>query len=87
MISETTTQRNMKLSKNQIAAMKLMQKYPNDMIMFNGVMTGGHGGRVKKNTLNSLVNLGLVSQGKLTEKGKQLIIEPSKNTDAVEGES
>ena len=33
----------MKLSKNQIKALKVLSKYPDAMIMWNGVLTGGHG--------------------------------------------
>lgn len=60
----------MKLSENQKDAIKTMRQYPNDIVMWNGCMTGGHGVRVKLNTINSLKRLGIVEGGKLTTFGR-----------------
>jgi hypothetical protein len=62
----------MKLTDNQKKAIINMRKYPNDMVMFNGYMTGGHGVKIKLNTLNALKRLGIVKDGKLTQLGKKV---------------
>lgn len=61
----------MTLTDTQKEAIKLMMRYPNEMIMHNGWLTGGWGVRIKLNTVHSLEKKGLVYRGKLTEKAKQ----------------
>lgn len=61
----------MKLSKEQKRTIEILNKYPKDMIMFNGWITGGHGIRFNMKTVESLKKRGLIYNGKLTEKAKQ----------------
>jgi hypothetical protein len=42
--------------------------------MFNGVLTGGHGVKINKNTINSLSVKKIIYRGKLTELGKTIEI-------------
>lgn len=61
----------MKLSKTQIEAVELLRKYPNEMIMFNGCLTGGHGTqKINRNTIGSLKNLGIIENNKITYFGR-----------------
>lgn len=64
----------MKLTKSQIETILILRKYPNDMIMFNGHMTGGHGVKIKLNTFKSLERLGIIENGKLSSFGKLVVI-------------
>lgn len=59
----------MKLTENQKEAILKMRKYPNDMVMFNGYMTGGHGIKIKLNTIRALERLKIIENGKLTQLG------------------
>lgn len=59
----------MKLTENQKEAILKMRKYPNDMVMFNGYMTGGHGIKIKLNTIRALKRLKIIENGKLTQLG------------------
>ena len=62
--------KTMKLTKNQKEAILNMRKYPNDIVMFNGYMTGGHGVKIKLNTIKALERLGIIENGKLTQFGR-----------------
>ena len=61
-----------KITTNQKCAIKTLRKYPNDMIMFNGRLTGGHGVKINLSTVNALRRLNLIYDGKLTELGKTI---------------
>lgn len=60
----------MKLSTTQQDALNKLGKYPNDRVMHNGFITGGHGMKFKLRTIESLEKKGLVDRGKITELGK-----------------
>jgi hypothetical protein len=63
-----------KLSEKQKEAIAVLRKYPNDMVMFNYWMTGGHGIRLDARTVESLKKRGIISGGKLSELGKNITI-------------
>lgn len=54
-----------KLTMKQANAIDLIAKYPKDMVMDSGWMTGGHGIKIDLRTLNSLKRMGAVVQGKI----------------------
>lgn len=56
-----------KLSEKQQQLIDTLNKYPNDMIMFNGYMTGGYGIKFDKRTINSLKDRGILFNGKLVK--------------------
>jgi hypothetical protein len=60
------------LTKIQKEAIINMRKYPNDIVMFNGYMTGGHGVKIKLNTISALERLGIIENAKLTDFGRIL---------------
>jgi hypothetical protein len=57
---------------NQQKVIDILLKYPKEMIMFNGWITGGHGIKFDMRTIQSLKNKGIIQNGKLTDKAKQL---------------
>lgn len=64
----------MKLSKAQISALEILQKYPNETVMHTGWITGGHGIKFVMKTIYALSDRGLISYGKITESGKNFKI-------------
>ena len=64
----------MKLSNSQCEALKVLRKYPNEIIMNDGWITGGHGIRFNLKTIGSLINKGLIEHKwagiRLSELGK-----------------
>lgn len=61
---------NMKLTQSQDNVVFVLEKYPNDMIMFNGWITGGHGIQFDMGTVNSLTRKGIIINGKLSTEFK-----------------
>ena len=58
----------MKLSEKQQYVINILRQYPNDMIMFNGFITGGHGIKFDLRTVESLKKRGIIENGKLIQK-------------------
>lgn len=57
----------MKLTENQKKVIETMRKYPNDIVMFDGWMTGGHGVKFDLKTVDSLKAKGVIVDGKLSD--------------------
>jgi hypothetical protein len=55
----------MKLTDKQQSVIDTLKKYPNDMIMHGGWMTGGHGIKLDLRTVESLRKKGIIEGGKL----------------------
>lgn len=63
----------MKLSKTQIEAIKVLRKYPSAIVMLDGYLTGGHGIRLDKRTINALhKNKLLTFDRRISELGKTI---------------
>jgi len=58
--------KTIKLSPKQQQVVDTMKKYPLDMVMFNGCMTGGHGVSFELRTINALQSKGIIVNGRLT---------------------
>jgi len=56
------------ISQSQDNVIFVLRKYPNEMIMHNGWLTGGHGIQFDMRTINSLVKRGIIINGKLSEQ-------------------
>jgi len=54
-----------KLTDKQQNVIDILKKYPNDMIMHGGWMTGGHGIKLDLRTVQSLRKKGIIECGKL----------------------
>jgi len=54
-----------KFTDNQQKVIDILNKYPNEMIMFNGWITGGHGIKFDMRTVESLKKKGIIKCGKL----------------------
>lgn len=54
-----------KLSQSQNNVIFILQKYPNEMITYDGWLTGGHGIQLDMRTVNSLKKRRLIVGGKL----------------------
>ena len=54
-----------KLTEKQQKVIDILEKYPNEMIMFNGWITGGHGVKFDMRTVESLKKKGIIEGGKL----------------------
>lgn len=68
-----------KLSEKQKEALLILRKYPNDIVMYDGWLTGGHGVKMNLNTVEALKNKGLVEwtgerRGRISELGKTISI-------------
>lgn len=57
-----------KLSAKQQETVEILERYPNEMIMFNGWLTGGHGIKFNKSSVEALKKKGVIYQGKLTKQ-------------------
>jgi len=55
----------MKLTDKQQSVIDTLKKYPNDMIMHGGWITGGHGIKFDMRTVESLKKKGIIEGGKL----------------------
>lgn len=67
----------MKLSTNQIKTIKVLREYPNDMAMYDGWLTGGHGIKLNLKSVQSLKDKGLIEKwgekrGTISELGKTI---------------
>lgn len=67
----------MKLSAKQKEALRILQKYPNEIVMTNGSLTGGHGVRLDMRTVISLKERGLIEtwgerRDRISELGKSI---------------
>lgn len=60
--------KKLSLSERQQKVVDTLKKYPKDMIMFNGCMTGGHGVKFDLRTVESLKRKGVIVNGKLNEE-------------------
>lgn len=58
--------KSIKLSPQQWEVVNTLKKYPNDMVMFNGHITGGHGICFKSRTINALIEKGVIVDGRLS---------------------
>jgi hypothetical protein len=54
-----------KFTPNQQKVIDILTKYPNEMIMHNGWITGGHGIKFDMRTVESLRNKKVIVNGKL----------------------
>ena len=59
--------KKLSLSERQQKVVDTLKKYPKDMIMHNGCMTGGHGVQFDLRTVEALKRKGVIVNGKLTE--------------------
>lgn len=48
----------------------MLKKYPRELVMDDGYITGGHGIQFDLRTINSLKRKGIIVNGKLSEKYK-----------------
>lgn len=62
-------QKRIKLTALQVKTIKVLQEYPNAIIMTNMYLTGGHGVKLDLRTVRSLQNKGLIEYNKLSQKG------------------
>lgn len=61
------------LTERQKAAIRILRKYPYDIIMNDGWLTGGHGIRIDKTTFKALRMKDLVTSGRrISELGKTI---------------
>lgn len=70
----------MKLSKSQIETIRVLRQYPDDIVMCDGWLTGGHGVRLNLGTVNALKKRGLIEnwgerRGRISEIGKTCELE------------
>lgn len=64
----------MKISDSQLKALRTLFKYPQDSVMFNGHITGGHGVKFNLATVYALKSKGLVTPGgRISEEGKAIV--------------
>lgn len=73
-------QSKMCLTENQIEIIKTMRKYPDDMIMQDGFLTGGHGVKFNMASVRVLKKRKLIEtwgerRNKLSELGKTITLE------------
>ena len=57
--------KEVKLTDKQKFVIEVLRRYPKDMIMFNGWITGGHGVKFDMRTVESLKRKGIIKDGKL----------------------
>lgn len=67
----------MKLSDKQKEALLILRKYPDDIVMSDGYLTGGHGIRLNMRVVSSLKMKGLVNYlgpraDRISELGKTI---------------
>lgn len=56
----------MKFTEKQQSCIDILRKYPDDIIMWNGWLTGGHGIKLDMRTVGSLKNRGVIINYKLS---------------------
>ena len=65
----------MKLTEAQIAVVEILRMYPDEIVMSDGYLTGGHGIYLNMRTVRVLKRLGLIQAygpmaGRISELGK-----------------
>lgn len=55
------------MTTKQKRIIEILKKYPHEMIMHDGYLTGGHGIKFDKRSLNALENKGVLYNGKLNQ--------------------
>lgn len=58
----------MKLSIKQFKVIETLRMYPNEMVMSNMWITGGHGIKFDGRTIDSLIKRKIIINGRLSEK-------------------
>lgn len=69
-----------KLTHNQSIALEILRQHPNEIVMNNGYLTGGHGIKINRSTINSLRDKGVLTREyRLADEYRLNMDEISKN--------
>lgn len=68
-----------KLTDKQKIALLILRQYPDDIVMSDGWLTGGHGVKINLSTVKSLKDKGLINQwgekrDRISELGKTIYL-------------